>query len=85
MRSTADTEPKTAQANAESNHTSVDPAHRVSAPPRYHVGFLDLLKLHFMESALRRGTRGPAVNGSYLSREEMERRVALARECGFLK
>ena len=79
MRSTAGTEPKTPEATAAGNSAPGAPADWV------HVGFLDLLKLHFMESALRRGTRGPSVNGRYLSREEMEHRVALARECGFLK
>jgi hypothetical protein len=81
MPSTADTKPRTRQATVAYDPSSADPDW---ATPHYHPGFLDLLKLRFMESALRRGTRGPSFNGHYLSRDEMERLVAFAREQGWL-
>ena len=68
---------ETLQATAAHNPTPANPDDRVLATPQYHPGFLDLLKLRFMVSALRRGTRGPLLNGHHLSHDEMERLTGL--------
>ena len=68
---------KTLQAMAAHDRAPANPDDRVWATPQYHPGFLDLLKLQFMVSALRRGTKGSLLNGHYLSRDEMERLTGL--------